>query len=60
MATTQRDPVCNMQFDTQKAAGSSEYQGETYYFCSQSCKNKFDQNPQKYAKERGQSAGKSS
>ena len=60
MANTQRDPVCNMQVDAQSAAGRSEYKGETYYFCSQSCKNKFDQNPQQYTKERGRGAGKSS
>jgi YHS domain-containing protein len=34
----------------QKAAGSSEYQGKTYYFCSVGCKRKFDQNPEQYAK----------
>lgn len=42
------DPVCGMQFDKQQAAGTSEYQGQTYYFCSQGCKRKFDQNPQQY------------
>lgn len=46
---TQKDPVCGMQVDEQKAAGESQYQGQTYYFCSQSCKQKFDQNPQQYA-----------
>ncbi|HKX28021.1 MAG TPA: YHS domain-containing protein [Blastocatellia bacterium] len=42
------DPVCGMQVNEQQAAGKSQFQGETYYFCSQSCKNKFDQNPQLY------------
>jgi Cu+-exporting ATPase len=41
------------------AAGQSQYQGQTYYFCSQSCKNKFDQNPQQYAKQAAKGAGKS-
>ena len=45
------DPVCKMQIDeTKEAAGKSEYQGMTYYFCAQSCKTKFDANPQQYAK----------
>jgi YHS domain-containing protein len=43
------DPVCKMQIDESKAAGKSEYQGKTYYFCAQSCKTKFDANPQQYA-----------
>jgi len=57
MANTQRDPV--MQVDELTAAGRSEYQGQTYYFCSQTCKNRFDQNPQQYAKQGAQGAGKS-
>ena len=44
------DPVCKMQIDEHKAAGKSEYNGKTYYFCAQSCKTKFDANPQQYAK----------
>jgi len=31
-----------------KAAGKSEYQGKTYYFCAMGCKKKFDENPLKY------------
>jgi YHS domain-containing protein len=45
----QKDPVCGMQVDPQKAAGKSEYQGKTYYFCSAGCKKKFDANPSQYA-----------
>lgn len=44
------DPVCGMDVDQQKAADSSDYQGRTYYFCSQSCKERFDQNPQQYVR----------
>ena len=43
--TNHKDPICGMQVDEQNAAGKSEYQGQTYYFCSQSCKIKFDQGP---------------
>ena len=42
------DPVCKMQIDEKKAAGHSEYQGKTYYFCALGCKKKFDESPQKY------------
>jgi Cu+-exporting ATPase len=60
MADTNRDPVCNMEIDEQSAAGRSEYQGQTYYFCSQSCKKEFDQNPQQYANQGAQGARGSS
>ena len=44
-----KDPVCGMDVDKQKAAGHSEHQGKTYYFCSLACKQKFDKEPAKYA-----------
>ena len=46
------DPVCGMQVEKEKAAGSSTYGGEEFYFCSLSCKTKFDQNPDEYLKEK--------
>lgn len=48
---TQTDPVCKMQVDEQSAAATSEHEGETYYFCSEVCKSKFDENPEKYINE---------
>jgi Cu+-exporting ATPase len=47
MATV-HDPVCGMDIDPQTAAGKSEYQGKTYYFCSLGCKREFDKDPHKY------------
>ncbi len=44
-----KDPVCGMQVDEKTAAGKSEYQGQTYYFCSPGCKATFDKDPQQYA-----------
>jgi len=46
----ERDPVCGMQVDPAEAAGSSQYNGTTYYFCSPGCKQKFDRDPQQYVK----------
>jgi Cu+-exporting ATPase len=43
-----KDPVCGMMIDERTAAGQSEYQGQTYYFCASICKTKFDQNPEQY------------
>jgi YHS domain-containing protein len=45
----EKDPVCGMNVDKQKAAGQSEHQGKTYYFCSPACKQKFDKEPARYA-----------
>jgi Cu+-exporting ATPase len=47
-STGVRDPVCGMTVNPQHAAGSSTYQGQTYYFCSKSCVAKFEANPEKY------------
>jgi YHS domain-containing protein len=44
------DPVCHMQVNEATAAGKSDYNGKTYYFCAAGCKKKFDEDPQKYAK----------
>lgn len=44
-----KDPVCGMDVDPKQAAGKSEYQGQTYYFCSAGCKKAFDKEPVKYA-----------
>jgi Cu+-exporting ATPase len=43
-----KDPVCNMDVVPEKAAGKTEYQGKTYYFCSVKCLDKFKQNPEEF------------
>ncbi|NWF63554.1 MAG: YHS domain-containing protein [Chloroflexi bacterium] len=48
MTTTVHDPVCHMDIDPATAAGTSEYKGQTYYFCSLGCKKAFDADPEKY------------
>ena len=45
-----KDPVCGMDVDPKTAVSKSEYQGQTYYFCSPGCKRSFDKEPQKYVK----------
>ncbi|OGO29119.1 MAG: YHS domain-containing protein [Chloroflexi bacterium RBG_16_52_11] len=49
MATTLKDPICGMDVTPGTAAGKSEYNGQTYYFCSLGCKKAFDKEPEKYA-----------
>lgn len=43
-----KDLVCGMEIDPASAAGSSEYEGQTYYFCNLNCKKSFDAEPEKY------------
>jgi YHS domain-containing protein len=42
---TVHDPVCHMDIDPSTAAGTSEYEGVTYYFCGRGCKLDFDEDP---------------
>lgn len=45
-----KDPVCGMDVDPKTAAGKSEYNGQTYFFCSSEHKKAFDKEPGKYVK----------
>jgi Cu+-exporting ATPase len=44
----ERDPVCGMTIDPEKAAARVEYAGKTYYFCAPGCAKRFQQAPEKY------------
>ena len=49
MATTQItaiDPVCGMAVDPSKSR-SIEYEGNSVFFCSESCFKKFEEDPQR-------------
>src|SRR5215213_1451421 len=50
MVTTvaQIDPACGMNVDPDHAAGSFEYKGTTYYFCSTHCLHRFRENPESF------------
>ena len=48
MHTTIKDPVCGMEVTYETAQARTEYDGQTFYFCSLDCKEAFDQNPEKY------------
>ena len=43
------DPVCGMTVET-ASAKPSLHQGRAYYFCSTTCRDKFEASPQAYAK----------
>ena len=44
------DPVCGMTVNENTAPAKAEFQGKTFYFCSEECKARFQQDPAKYAK----------
>ena len=44
------DPVCGMEIDPKTATAKMDYQGVTYFFCSDACHNKFMAEPEKYTK----------
>jgi len=48
-----KDPVCGMEIDEKDAVPDMEYEGETYYFCSASCYEKFTTSPQIFAETAG-------
>src|ERR1700683_3232147 len=47
--TVEKDPVCGMTVDPDRAAAQSVHDGKTFYFCCQSCAAKFAAEPEKYA-----------
>jgi YHS domain-containing protein len=42
------DPVCGMTVDRAGATLTSDYRGNTVYFCAPGCKREFDKAPEKY------------
>ncbi len=45
---TFKDPVCKMIVSRLTAATTYDYKGKTYYFCAEICRDKFENNPEKY------------
>ncbi len=45
-----KDPVCGMTIDASQSKYSTTYKDKKYYFCSESCLNKFKADPGKYVK----------
>jgi len=48
------DPVCGMKVE-EEGAPSAVFQGVTYYFCAQGCKQEFEEKPREFVGERGSS-----
>ncbi len=43
-----KDPVCKMSIDEDKTTERSEYKGKTYFFCAAGCRERFENDPEKY------------
>lgn len=44
-----KDPVCGMSVDAKTARAAAVHDGTTYYFCSDTCREKFDKSPASYS-----------
>src|SRR5687767_2127727 len=42
------DPVCGMTISPEEAVGHVTHAGETYYFCNESCLERFRDDPEKF------------
>ncbi len=42
------DPVCGMELDKTQIKLTTEFNGETYYFCNESEKIAFEKNPERF------------
>ncbi|MEE9161565.1 MAG: YHS domain-containing protein [Candidatus Neomarinimicrobiota bacterium] len=42
--------MCGMTVEPQTAAGSMDFEGSTYHFCSLGCLESFEKEPEKYAR----------
>lgn len=45
-----KDPVCGMEVSRLSAVADLVYQGKTYYFCAESCRQTFEAEPEKFIK----------
>ncbi len=54
---THTDPVCGMQVQEDRTAATSVHKGNTYFFCSRSCKTKFDSAPAQFLSPASEKSG---
>src|SRR5215472_14079459 len=51
------DPVCGMTFVQADAAARSDFDGQTYFFCSRHCMERFQSDPSRFVASRQRSHG---
>jgi len=45
------DPVCHMELSGMHGKFAYDFENETYYFCSELCKDRFAKEPKQYVKQ---------
>ncbi|HXC47036.1 MAG TPA: heavy metal translocating P-type ATPase [Candidatus Sulfotelmatobacter sp.] len=55
----ERDPVCGMNVDPEKAKAKVEHGGKSYFFCGAGCAKRFEQAPQQFLSTSSPNAGSS-
>jgi YHS domain-containing protein len=43
------DPVCGMEVEDEETTWVLTYEDESFWFCSQECRDEFDRHPEEYA-----------
>jgi YHS domain-containing protein len=43
-----KDPVCGMMIERESAAGSTAYESQDVFFCSEECRRDFEADPGRY------------
>ena len=43
-----KDPVCGMTIEAETAAGSTTYESQEVYFCTDYCRREFEASPARY------------
>jgi YHS domain-containing protein len=46
-----KDPVCGMELREEMAPSCTEFAGKTYCFCSETCRMRFETQPERYVAE---------
>jgi Cu+-exporting ATPase len=46
------DPVCKMLVDESESDIKEGYEGRTYFFCSDECRERFQTDPEEYAEKK--------
>ena len=46
----ERDPVCNMELPERDPQRAKQHGGQIYYFCSATCRRRFEADPERYAR----------
>ena len=49
--TETKCPVCGMEMDPDDVVSETNYEGKSYYFCSDECRKTWDADPERYASE---------